>query len=108
MMLKFCNKQWKVKQLEFCGCRLGESAADKLSFSFYQSIKYLNIVSDPIGNKGIKKLTALYMPNLKSIHFENTNLTTDMAKMLSKKPRSKIQAVFVERQRHFMDDILYK
>jgi hypothetical protein len=107
MMMRLCGNQWKVKQLEFCGCRLGDSAADKL-FSFYQSVKFLKIASDPIGNKGIKKLTALYMPNLKIIHFENTNLTTDMAKMLNKKHKSKIKAVFVKSQRHFMDDIFYK
>ena len=89
MMLKFCINQWKVKQLEICNCRLGDSAADKL-FSFYQSIKNLTIISDPIGNKGIKKLTALYMPNLKSIYLKNTNLTTDMVKVLNKKVKSKI------------------
>ena len=56
------NEKWtmgQMYQLEFHCCRLGNTMADKISHPFYHNITYLEITSDPIGNKGIKKLVYL-------------------------------------------------
>jgi hypothetical protein len=82
--------------------------ADKISHPFYHNIQYLEITSDPIGNKGIKKLAYLSLPKLNTLEIRNTNLTTDSIKMLRKMPLNTIRYICFTKQRHFNYDELFK
>lgn len=64
---------------------MGNRAADILSQTSCFSLKSLVISSDPIGNRGIKKLMKVNFPNLLNLRIENSNITTDFVKMLRHK-----------------------
>jgi hypothetical protein len=95
-------------RLEFHCCRLGNTMADKISHPFYHNITHLTITSDPIGNKGIKKLAYLCLPKLGVLKIENTNLTMDSIKMLRKRTLNTIRDICFANHRHFNYDELFK
>ena len=66
-------------------CSLGNLFFDEKLNKMYPKLKILNIESDEFGNRGLKTLMLNYNPNLTSITFINTNLTTDCLKILNKK-----------------------
>ena len=48
------------------------------------NIKSLRIISEPIGNKSIKTMMKMEWPSLDHLYWENTDLTTDFIKILTK------------------------
>jgi hypothetical protein len=95
-------------RLEFHCCRLGNTMADNISHPFYHNITYLEITSDPIGNKGIKKLAYLCLPKLRTLKIKNTNLTTDSIRMLRKRASNTIMDISFANHKHLSYDKLFK
>ena len=50
------------------------------------NIKSLGITSESIGNKSIKTMMKMEWPSLDHLYWENTDLTTDFIKILTKLP----------------------
>ena len=68
----------------------------------------IDFFSDPIGNTGVKKFISLFLPNLRAITLRNTNITTDVIKVLVKKISLKFQFINLEKSKHFIFDLLFK
>ena len=68
----------------------------------------MRISSDSIGNKGIKKLIQLHMPNLTALTLSNTNITTDTIKVIKKTVGEGLCWLGVTMQNNFRCDQLLK
>lgn len=80
-ILRYWN--FRIKGVFFIGCNIGNRIKKSL-FSLYRYIRKLVIASDPIGNKGQKKLARLNLPCLFWLELDNTNCTTDCLKNIRK------------------------
>ena len=106
MSLKNVAKEFY--DIQFRGCQLGNSAANKLSCLCYQSIQIFRISSDSLGNKGIKNLTQLHLPSLAAITINNTNITTDIIKVMKKRTTNGFLAIQITKQKKIQYDQLLK
>ena len=59
-----------------------------LEYLDLSKLQQLAVGCSPIRNKNIKNLMKLHMPNLYSVVFENTYITTDFTKTLRKLPQN--------------------
>lgn len=84
----------------FKGCRLENAAIFKQNFTS-TNIWSIDISSDTLGNKGLKKILSLNMPSLGSLSLKNTNITTECIKTLNKKFYRGFIRLEINDQAHF-------
>ena len=76
---------WKLEGLKLYACSIDDNFTHLLSRIDYSLINVLSLKGNPIGNKGVERLMKLRMPDLRTLKIYQSNITTDVIKVLNKK-----------------------